>query len=208
MTEASPAIWNTARFSVIFTLLAVAVNAGAAWILSRFQLGPLQLSLVFFLAIAAFHIEAIAVPSFLLLRSFGLLNSVLALVLPTALNGYWIYLLKSNFDSIPKSHLEEAMLQTTSEWQLFFRVALPMVRPMLAVVGLYAFLWSYSNFMWAFIVCQQSEQWTVPVLLFSMNQWTPTPVLAAGAVLALLPPLVVFAFAHRTLQRSLTLPRV
>ena len=208
LTSASSALWNTARFTIIFTVLAVAVNAGAAWVLSRFQMGPLQLSLVFFLAIAAFPIEAIAVPSFLLLRTFGLLNSVLALVLPTALNGYWIYLLKSHFDSIPKSHMEEAMLQTTSEWQLFTRVALPMARPMLSVVALYAFLWSYSNFMWAFIVCQQREQWTVPVLLFSMNQWTPTPVLAAGAVLALVPPLIVFAFAHRTLQSSLTLPKV
>ena len=156
---------------------------------------------------AAFPIEAIAVPNFLLLRDLGLLNTVWALVLPTAVNGYYIYLLKSAFDAIPKAYFEEATMEGAGEWNLFWSVAVPLVRPMLAVVVLYAFLWAYSNFMWALIAGQHRTQWTVPVLLFNMNSWCSTPLLCAGIVMALLPPMVVFAFAHRTLQRSLTLPR-
>ncbi len=206
-TDASSAIWNTARFALLFTFLAVMVNGCAAYVLSRFSLGPIQMSLVFFLALAAFPLEAIAVPNFILLRGLGLLNSVWALVLPTAVNGYYIYLLKSFFDSIPKSFMEEAVIEGAGEWNLFWSVAMPLARPMLSVVGLYAFLWSYSNFMWALIVCQQRTQWTMPVLIFNMTTWTSTPMQAAAMVIALLPPLVVFAAAHRTLQRSLSLPR-
>lgn len=207
MTQAAPAIWNTARFSILFALLSVAINAGAAYVLSRYAAGPIQISLVLFLALAAFPIEAIAVPNFLLLREIGLLNTVWALVLPTAVNGYYIYLLKSAFDAIPKAYFEEAMMEGASEWHLFWAVAVPLTRPMLSVVSLYAFLWAYSNFMWALIAGQHRTQWTVPVLLFNMNAWSATPLVAAGIVLALIPPLLVFGFAHRTLQRSLTLPR-
>ncbi len=166
MTDASDAILNTARFALLFTLLAVAVNGSAAYVLSRFALGPLQMSLVLFLALAAFPIEAMAVPNFILLRATGLLNTVWALVLPTAVNGYYVYLLKSFFDSIPKSYFEEATLEGAGEWHLFWTVSVPLARPMLAVVGLYAFLWSYSNFMWALIVGQSRDQWTLPVLIF------------------------------------------
>lgn len=207
MTQAAPAIWNTARFAILFAFLSVAVNAGAAFVLSRYAAGPIQLSLVLFLALAAFPIEAIAVPNFLLLRDIGLLNSVWALVLPTAVNGYYIYLLKSAFDSIPKAYFEEATMEGAGEWHLFWNVGLPLTRPMLSVVMVYSFLWAYSNFLWALIVGQHRTQWTVPVLLFNMNAWAATPLVCAGIVLALIPPLLVFAFAHRTLQRSLTLPR-
>jgi len=207
MTDATSSLFNTAVFAILFTLLSVAVNAGAAYVLSRFGLGPIQMSLVFFLALAAFPIEAMAVPNFLLLRDLGLLNTVWALVLPTAVNGYYIYLLKSTFDAIPRSYYEEATLEGATEWRLFWFVGLPLGRPMLAVVALYAFLWSYANFMWALIVCQQRAHWTLPVMIFNMNTWAATPVLAAAIMLAILPPLVVFVLANRTLQRSLTLPR-
>lgn len=207
MTDASPALLNTLRFSILFTLLAVLVNAAAGYALSRFPLRPLQVSLVLFLALAAFPLEAIAVPNFLLLRGYGLLNTVWALVLPTAVNGYFLYLMKGTFDALPKSYVEAATLEGAGEWDVFWRVALPAASPMLAVVALFSFLWSYANFMWAFIVCQQRTQWTLPVMLFSMTNWAPFCVLAAGAVTVMLPPLVVFAFAHRVVQRGLTLPR-
>jgi ABC-type glycerol-3-phosphate transport system permease component len=206
-TDASSAIWNTARFAILFTLLAVLVNGCAAYVLSRFSLGPIQMALIFFLALAAFPLEAIAVPNFILLRSLGLLNSVWALVLPTAVNGYYVYLLKSFFDSIPKSFMEEAVIEGAGEWNLFWNVSMPLARPMLSVVALYAFLWSYSNFMWALIVCQSRTQWTLPVLIFNMTTWTSTPMQAAAMVFALVPPMLVFVFAHRTIQRSLSLPR-
>ncbi len=205
---ASPALWNTARFTLLFTLLSLFINTTAGYALSRFALGPGQMVLIGFLALAAFPIEAIAVPNFILLRDLGLLNTVWALVLPTAVNGYYIYLMKSVFDSIPKSYLEQAQVEGADDWALFWKVSLPFARPMLAVVSLYAFLFSYSNFIWALIVCQQRSQWTLPVFIFNVNSMEAAgPLLGALMALATLPPLVVFVFAHRTLQRSLALPR-
>ncbi len=204
----SPALINTARFAILFTIMSVIINTTAGYALSRFALGPGQIILVGFLAMAAFPLEAIAVPNFLLLRKLGLLNTIWALVLPTVVNGYFIYLMKTVFDGIPKHYYEQAQVEGANDWTVFWKIALPFARPMIAVVGLYAFLWSYSNFMWALIVCQQRTQWTLPVFIFNVNS-THTPVALLGAMMVLIsiPPLIVFIFAQRALQRSFTLPR-
>lgn len=208
MAEATPALANTAMYTLLFLVLALATNTGLAWCLSRFKFPPLQMTLAYFLALAAFPIEAMAIPNFLLLREIGLMNTIWALVLPTVVNGYYIYLLKSSFDSVPAAYYEEALLSGAGEWRLFFQVGLPMIRPMLGVVALYAFLLAYSNFLWAMIVGQSRDMWTLPVLVFSSrSMWTPPSLIAAMLAMLTVPPLIVFLAANRTLQRSLTLSK-
>ena len=205
MTAATPALWNTLRYTGLALFLCLALNTGIAWCLARFKFPPLQMTLAYFLALSAFPLEAMAIPNFILLRQVGLLNTVWALALPTAVNGYFIYLLKSSFEAIPASWFESAQLEGAGEWPLFFQVALPAVRPMLAVVALYGFMLAWSNFLWAMIVGQSRELWTLPVLIFTMHNWNTAPSLVSAAlVLMTLPPLVLYLLANRTLQRGLT----
>jgi len=205
IASATPALWNTLRYTGLALLLCLGLNTGIAYCLSRFKFPPLQLSLAYFLAISAFPIEAMAIPNFILLRQIGLLNTVWALALPTAVNGYFIYLLKSAFDAIPPSWFEMAQIEGAGEWPLFLEVALPSARPMIAVVALYGFMFAWSNFLWAMIVGQSREMWTMPVLIFTMHNWTTAPSLVSAAlVLMTLPPLIVFVAANRTVQRGLT----
>jgi ABC-type glycerol-3-phosphate transport system permease component len=163
------------------------------------------MSLAYFLALSAFPIEAMAIPNFILLRNIGLLNTVWALALPTAVNGYFIYLLKSAFDAVPPNWFEQAQMDGADEWQLFLNVALPAALPMVAVVALYGFMFAWSNFLWAMIVGQSRELWTMPVLIFTMHNWNTAPSLVSAAlVIMTIPPLVVFLVANRTVQRGLT----
>ena len=209
ITGISPALVNTARFAVLFTLLSVLTNVGAGYVLSRYARGALQLFIVYFLALAAFPIEAIAVPNFIMLRKLGMLNTVWALVLPMAVNGYYIYLMKTAFDSIPADYFEEAVTWGAGHWTLFRQVALPFAMPMVSVIAVYSFLWSYSNFMWALIVSQKNTQLTLPVFVFDLSQVDVAPcLLGALMVITTIPPLALFIFANRALQRSLVLPRV
>ncbi len=203
--SATPALWNTLRYTGLALLCCLGLNTGIAYCLARFKFPPLQMSLAYFLALSAFPIEAMAIPNFILLRNLGLLNTVWALALPTAVNGYFIYLLKSAFEAIPPSWFEMAQIEGAGEWPLFLEVALPAARPMLAVVALYGFMLAWSNFLWAMIVGQAREMWTLPVLVFTMSNWNAAPsLMSAALVLVTLPPLAIFLLANRTLQRALT----
>lgn len=202
----TPAVRNTAVCTLLFVMLALTMNAGIAWCLVRFAMPAIRISLLYFLAVAAFPVEAVAIPNFVVLRQLGLLNTLWALVLPTAVNGYFILLLKGAFESIPVAYVEEAQIEGAGEWELFWHVGLPMARPMLAVVALSALLLSYSNYLWALIVGQDHALWTIPVALYSLRNWYVAPCLVAAAMaLVTAPPLVVFLAANRILQRGLTL---
>ena len=125
------AIWVTAAFCGLAVLAALIVNPLAAYALSRYPVRGSGSILVFLLATMAFPAEVAMIPSFLLLKNLGLLNTFAALVLPGAASGYMIFLLKGFFDSLPQELFEAGSLDGARETTLMLRVALPLSRPVL-----------------------------------------------------------------------------
>jgi ABC-type glycerol-3-phosphate transport system permease component len=176
--------------------------------LSRFQPRQTYQILIFFLATMAFPSMVAAIPAFLLLRDLGLLNTYSALILPGLANGYSIFLLKGFFDSLPMELYEAAAIDGASELCKFFQITLPLSAPILAVVALNSFLSSYGQFMWALIVCQKEEMWTLMVWMMQFyNNTRGAPFLStAGLVLASIPTLCVFLFCQRIILRGIIIP--
>jgi len=135
-----------------------------------------------------------------------MLNTFFALILPTAANGYSIFLLKGFFDGLPKELYEAAELDGASETQMFTRICLPMSTPVLAVIGLGAFTMAYGSFLWAFVVCQDKNMWTLMVWLQQMQSWAPQSMVYAALVLAAIPTLIVFIFAQDVIMRGIIIP--
>ena len=209
MTESTHGLANSARFAVLFAVMSLLVNLPAGFVASRLRRTGVQVSLVGFLVLAAVPLEAVAVPNFLFLRSLGLLNSVWALVLPTLLNGYHIYLMKGVFDRIPASAFEEAQIAGAGELRMFWHVGLPFARAMTGVLALQSFLWAYANFLWALIACQRRDEWPLPILLYHLYQsGAPGYAVAAALVISLLPALLVLALFQRSLVHGVTLQKL
>jgi multiple sugar transport system permease protein len=199
-------LWNTLIFCTASILVALTVNPLCAYALSRFQLSSGFRVLLFLLATIAFPAEVSMIPSFLLLKQFGMLNTFWALVLPGAANGYSIFLLKGFFDSLPLDLYEAGMLDGASELMLFRTVTLPLSTPILAVIALGAFTAAYGAFLFAMVVCQDPRMWTVMVHVYQIQVSEPRFVLMAALVLASLPTLVVFLFSQRVIMRGIILP--
>lgn len=202
------AFWNT-LILVVFTIAAtLIVNPLAAYALSRFRLRRTNQILIFLLATMAFPPEVAMIPSFLLLRDLHLLNTFGALILPTLANGFSIFLLKGFFDSLPKELYEAAAIDGANEVTLFFNITMALCKPILAVIALNAFIASYSGFMWAFLVCQDSSMWTLMVWLFNyQNRMSEYPYMVmASLVLASIPTLIVFMFCQKIILRGIVVP--
>ncbi len=202
------ALWNTLILVGLSILATLTVNPLAAYALSRFHLRRSNQILIFLLATMAFPPEVAMIPSFLLLRDFQLLNTFGALLLPRLANGFSIFLLKGFFDSLPKELYEAASIDGASETRMFFTITLSLSKPILAVLALNAFIASYSGFMWAFLVCQDSKMWTLMVWLFNyqarMSEY-PYMVMAA-LVLGSLPTLIVFLLCQKIILRGIIVP--
>lgn len=200
------ALWNTAWFCLLAVLTQLTVNPMAAYALSRFRPPATAKILLFLLATMAFPAEVTLIPGFLLLRDLGLLNTFAALVLPTAASGYSIYLLKGFFDSLPKDYYESADLEGAKESTLFFKITLPLSKPVMAVIALTAFMSAYGAFMYAFLVAQDQRMWTLMVWIYQLQMNAPMSVMMAALTLAALPTLLVFLSAQRIILRGIILP--
>lgn len=200
------AVLNTIIFCGLAVLTQLIVNPLAAYALSRYPIRASGKLLLFLLATMAFPAEVAMIPSFLLLKSLGLLNTFAALILPGAASGYMIFLLKGFFDSLPPELFEAGQLDGAKETTLMLRIAAPLSRPVLGYLALMAFMASYSTFMFAFLVVQDQRMWTLMVWVYQLQTNAPEAVVMAALALAALPTLLVFLFAQRVILRGIVLP--
>lgn len=200
------ALWNTLIFCGLAILTQLIVNPLAAYALSRFPMKATARILLFLLATMAFPAEVAMIPSFLLLKNLGLLNTFAALVLPTAASGYTIFLLKGFFDSLPREVFDSGEVDGAPEWVMMLRLAVPLSKPVLGYIALLAFMGAYGAFIYAFLVCQDSRMWTLMVFVYQLQVTSPKAVVMAAVTVAALPTLVVFLACQRVIMRGIVLP--
>jgi multiple sugar transport system permease protein len=200
------ALINTFIFCALAVLVQLTVNPLAAFALARFPMKATARVLVFLLATMAFPAEVAMIPSFLLLKNLGLLNTFAALVLPTAANGYMIFLLKGFFESLPREVFESGQIDGASEWRMMLKLAFPLSRPVMGYLGLLAFMGAYSAFLYAFLVAQDRDVWTLMVFIYQLQQIAPKSVMMAAVTLAAVPTIIVFLLAQRVIMRGIVLP--
>ncbi len=146
-------------------------------------------------------LTALLVPRFALYRSLGLVDTFAPLVAPALLGTSPIYVLVFYvaFRRLPPELYDACRLEAASPFQIWRRLAMPLVRPVAVAVGLLAFVFSWGNFLDPLVYLHDRDLFTLPLALRSLAQLDPTnyPLLLAGAVLATLPVLAVFFVAQR-----------
>lgn len=201
------AVANTVILVILSILINLTVNPLAGYALSRFRLRQTEKVIVFCLATSAFPAAVAAIPGFLLLRDLGLLNTFAALVLPGAASGMSIFLLKGFFDSLPQELFEAATIDGASEPRIFFHVALPLVKPILAVGVLGSFIVAYNGWEWAIVVCQDPKIWTIAVWTYQFSQTAAAPyTVMAAFVVNSIPVLLVFLLCQKVILKGIILP--
>ncbi|NIA12996.1 MAG: ABC transporter permease subunit [Nitrospiraceae bacterium] len=204
------AFWNTSVLVGLHVLIQLIINPLAAYALSRYKLRYGNAILLFVVATMAFPPEVAMIPRFLMLRNFGLLNTYWAIVLPWMAQGYFIFLLKGFFDSLPPELFDQGKIDGASEMRMFFQVVIPICKPIFAVIALQAFRAMYSAFMFALLVCQEKSKWTLMVFIYQYQQTqgvTDSEVMAA-LVLSALPTLVVFLMVQKVILRGIVIPQM
>ena len=204
------AVRNTLILVFLAIFITLTVNPLCGYALSRFALRQGEKVIVFCLATMAFPAAVAAIPGFLLLRDLHLLNTFAALVLPTAANGMTIFLLKGFFDSLPQELYEAASIDGAPEFVLFWNISIPLVKPILALSMLNAFIAAYNGWQWAIIVCQDRSMWTIAVWTYQLSQTlgaTPWLIMAAFIVNSI-PVLLIFLLCQKIILRGIILPQM
>ncbi len=202
---------NSIYYALGGWIVQLVVDVSAAYALSRLR--PMFGQAVFagMLATLMLPVAALLVPAYLTVTDLpilhlNLLNSPWGLWLPAAANGFNIYVLKRFFDTIPTEILEAAEVDGASRWRTLTAIVLPLSRPVLAVISIFAIIGMWKDFLWPMLVLQDPDRQTLSVALqrLSASSQVPPTEMIAGLTLAAIPMIVVFVVFQRHILGGLS----
>ncbi|MFY1702763.1 carbohydrate ABC transporter permease [Micromonospora sp. WMMA1923] len=196
-------LFNSLLVAVSSTFIVVATAAMAAFVFARYAFRGRELLVTLFAIGLMFPFAVAILPLFVLLRSAGLLDNPLGVILPQAAFGLpiTIIILRQFFRTIPGEVEEAATLDGCGPFGFFWRILLPMARPALATVSVLAIVASWNNFMLPLVVFTDQSWWTLPlgVQAFQGQYADDTARVLAYVVLSMVPALAFYAVAERQL---------
>jgi multiple sugar transport system permease protein len=146
-------------------------------------------------------------PLFLMLREMGLVNTYLGVIVPGMASIFGIFLIRQYARSIPDALLDAARIDGASEWRIYWSLVLPLCRPILVTMAVFSFMGSWNDFMWPLIILTDDSLYTLPVALASLmgEHAQDVELMMAGAVITLLPVMLVFLSLQRFYIQGLIL---
>lgn len=206
---------NSIKISSITTVLSVSITTLAAYAFSRLRFTGRQTMLKAILLIQVFPGLLAMIAIFTLVTQFGSIiprlgldtHAGLIMVYLGGAMGVNIWLMKGFFDTIPRAIDESAMVDGATHWQIFSQLLLPLMRPILVVIGLLSFIGTYGDFILARILLKSTEQYPLMVGLFIFTsgefsqKWGA---FAAGALIGALPIMVIYLILQDHIVGGLT----
>lgn len=202
-------ILNSLIVTVSNTLITLFVGSFYGYIFAKKQFPGREI--LFWLLISTLMVpfQVVVVPIFLMFRSFNLINSYWALIIPGVFSAYGVFLMRQFMKTLPTELIEAAKIDGCSEFGIYWRVILPLAMPGLAVLGILTFVGNWNEFFWPLIVLNKVDMFTVPLGLPTLqNQYTDYGLLMAGSTLAALPTIVMFLAFQRYFLQGLTVGAV
>ena len=197
---------NSLIHSFGYTFLSLIINALAAFAFARMVFpgrDRLFLMLILTLMIPG---QVIMIPVFIIVKTLGMLNSYLGLIVPGCAHAFGIFAIRQFMLDLPDEIFEAAKTDGCSDSELFLHIALPLCRPILASLAVTSFIYTWDQFLYPLVVMQDEPMFTLPVALVSLTskhfgRWG---VLLAGGVITAIPSLLVFMLAQRAYVSGVT----
>lgn len=203
--------YNTTIVTVSIVILQLLITSLAAYGLSRLRWRGRETVFWLFLGSMMFAGTVTQIPVYLMLRSFGWLDTYLALIVPGVSSAFAVFLLRQFFLQIPMELDEAARIDGAGDWTIYMRIILPLSKAALATAGAFAFFGAWRDFMGPLIYTNSTEMRTLEVGLsvfknsYGGSNW---PLQMAAALITMAPLLIVFFFAQRYFTRGIMLGAV
>ena len=185
---------NTFVSAIIITVIQVALCSMAAYGFARIDFPFKNGIFVLLLSVLMVPGQIFLIPQYLIIMNLGLLDSMMVLVLPNLFSAFGTFLLRQFFMSLPKELEEAAILDGCNRYQIFYRIMLPLVKPGIVSLVIFTAKFAWNSFLWPLLVNTSPDKMILgPALSSLQGQYTTQyPMQMAGAVLAVIPMIVLF----------------
>ncbi|MGJ4948888.1 carbohydrate ABC transporter permease [Bradyrhizobium sp. HKCCYLS20291] len=192
-------LFNSVFVTVVATLITLLINSMAAYALAIYAFPGKQVATLAVIGTLMIPITIVLVPVYLVVTELGLANSLWAVILPGAATPTGVFLLRQYMLTLPKDLIEAARMDKASEWQIYWRIVMPLTLPALAVLAIFSIMWRWNEFLWPLAVLTKTEVYTLQIALnaFQGELQTQWHYLLAMTVVTLAPVALVFVFLQR-----------
>lgn len=191
--------WNSLIITLIFVVLSLFICSLAGFAFAKYNFKGKELIFGSFLLAMMIPYQATIIPLFQLFGSLDWINTYRAIILPQLCYPFAIFLIRQNMKAIPDSLLEAARVDGGGEFFIFFKIALPTMKPALAAVAIFLFTFQWNNFMWPLIVMTTEDTYTLPVALSTLAGLNSVDYgqLMLGTAISVLPVMVFFLILQK-----------
>lgn len=197
-------MFNSFFVAGVVTLVALLLHSMAGYALARLDFPGRHLIFVGIIATLMIPFYTILIPLALLVKSLGWVNTYWALIIPAIPHAFGIFWLRQFFLGVPQDLEDAARIDGASRIGVFFRVALPLARPVMAALGVFFFLANWDSFLWPLVIANQPDMRMVQVGIqsFTGEHGIAWELIMAASVLAVLPTLALFFALQRFIVAS------
>lgn len=186
--------FNTVMFTVITTIGQVIICSLAGYVFARVDFKGKNILFLIVLSVLMVPTQIFIIPQFEIIKNLNLINTISALILPNLFSAFGTFLMRQFFMGIPDEVEEAAILDGCNQFQIFYKVMLPLVKPGIVALSISTALFCWNTLLWPLIVNTSVNKMTLSAGLASLQDQHVTnfPVLMAGAILAIWPMVIAF----------------
>jgi ABC-type glycerol-3-phosphate transport system permease component len=192
-------VMNSVVVSLARVFITLFTSSFAGYIFAKYYFKGKNLAFGFILIQIMIPFQVVMIPNYLLVVKFGLIDSLWALIIPSMVDAYGIFMMKQFIESMPAELMDAARIDGASEFGIYSRIILPQMGPPLASLGIFTFMATWNDYLWPLIVLTSPENRTIPLLLvwFQTQHTSNQGLVLAASILTLLPIFFVYIFLQR-----------
>jgi multiple sugar transport system permease protein len=191
---------NSVFVTVVTVIAQLITSSFAAYAFARMRWRGRDPLFMLYLATLMIPSQVTITPLFIMMKQLGWINTYQGLILPTIVSAFGTFLLRQSMLNIPREYEEAAFLDGANHWQVYRTIVMPMIRPAIATLAVLLMMASWNDFLWPLFVINDEKLMTLPVGLSLLqgtyqSDWN---LIMAGAVISVVPIILVFLAAQRT----------
>jgi ABC-type glycerol-3-phosphate transport system permease component len=190
---------NSFFVSIMRVIITLFTSSYAGYIFAKYHFKGRNLAFGVILIQIMIPFQVVMIPNYLLIVRLGLIDSLWALIIPTFIDAYGIFIMKQFIEALPSELMDAARIDGASEFGIYSRIVLPQMGPPLASLGIFTFMATWNDYLWPLIVLTSPEKRTIPLLVvwFQTAHVSNQGLILAASILTLIPIFIVYIFLQR-----------
>lgn len=200
-------LFNSFVFAGGITIFSLFFDSLAGYAFAKLPFKGRDVVFVLVLVTMMIPFQVTMIPLYLLMNNLHILNTFPGMMLPRLTNAFGIYFMRQSFLSVPGDLIDAGRIDGLNEWGIYQRIMLPVVTASLSTLGVFHFMYNWNDFLWPMLMTNTTDMQTLPVglALFQGEHVMEHGPIFSGAVLSILPILIVFLCAQKTFIKGIAL---